>query len=537
MDAEKPRFRNDLVAQPIEEEGIRYVDVTDPNSGSTFRFYDVEYSIACAMDGVKDLAGLVEWTKGELGIDTSVDELQGVVSTLAELGYLDGVGEEDAEAEFAHSEPTRNVAGDVMQAKAREAEAKHADGTGKGPPKAPGLPPLETDPRAKTPTRRLTPEPMKAEPAPDDDDEVEMDIDLSAHAKLTTDDVKEAVRASRVVSVPNVSKDLLDGIESEAGKKAEAKAAPSTAGGASSPRAPQSSGPEPRVSAATPLPKEPPKAVKPIEAPPRAAELKKKSSAGPLLIFLLLAVIGGGAFYYFTIYKPEHEAQPGPRSSTGETSGEPGAIGAEGAAAAGQIEAKLAEMGAEAVEAKAGGAGVIEWTADEGAKVEKDAPVVKLLGAKRYELALAQAEERHKYYQDEVAKAQAAGNQAVVVNLQKKVDEKRTLADQASSALAPLVVKAPAAGTVQILVGKGAKVNPGDAVARLNGSPALGAAFDAGTKAASYKAGDPCSVSLKTQPDKQISCVVDAVEGTVVKVKLVGDAPAKAQETVVLQSK
>ena len=49
MDLEKPRFRNDLVAQPIEEEGIRWVDVTDPDSGSTFRFYDVEYSIACAM--------------------------------------------------------------------------------------------------------------------------------------------------------------------------------------------------------------------------------------------------------------------------------------------------------------------------------------------------------------------------------------------------------------------------------------------------------------------------------------------------------
>src|SRR5262247_1034466 len=93
MDTERPRFRNDLVAQPIEEEGIRYVDVTDPDSGSTFRFYDIEYSIACAMDGRKDLAGLVEWTRGELGIDTSVDELQGVVSTLAELGYLEAVAQ------------------------------------------------------------------------------------------------------------------------------------------------------------------------------------------------------------------------------------------------------------------------------------------------------------------------------------------------------------------------------------------------------------------------------------------------------------
>src|SRR5215207_7008338 len=87
---DRPRFRNDLVAQPLEEEGVRYVDVTDPNSGSTFRFYDVEYSIACAMDGARDVDNLAEWTRAELGIEASHDELQSVINTLAELGYLEG---------------------------------------------------------------------------------------------------------------------------------------------------------------------------------------------------------------------------------------------------------------------------------------------------------------------------------------------------------------------------------------------------------------------------------------------------------------
>src|SRR5215470_9438506 len=86
---DRPRFRSDLVAQPIEEEGVHYVDVTDPASGQTFRFYDVEYSIACAMDGARDMAGLAEWTRAELGIETSADELQNVVTTLADLGYLE----------------------------------------------------------------------------------------------------------------------------------------------------------------------------------------------------------------------------------------------------------------------------------------------------------------------------------------------------------------------------------------------------------------------------------------------------------------
>jgi hypothetical protein len=534
-DLEKPRFRNDLVAQPIEEEGIRYVDVTDPNSGSTFRFYDVEYSIACAMDGSKDLTGLVEWTKGELGIDTSVDELQGVVSTLAELGYLEAaariLSEEEEADEFAYSEPTRNVSTDVMQQKAREAEARHADGTGSGgAPRAPGLPPmpntkLEHDPRAKVPTRRLTPEPMNAVTGEDED--VDLDIDLSSHAKLTKEDVKEAVRASRVVNVPSVSKDLLDHIESEADQKQDS-ASPVTD--------------VPKKSSATPLPKEPPKAVRPVETPSvTARSAEKKSSSGPLLIFLLLIVVGGGAFYYFTIYKPEHD-QPGTTSrseGSSEGSGTSPESGNERetpteAARASAPEARLAEMGTGTVEAKSGAAGVIEWTADEGAQVEKDAAVAKLFGAKRFEMALTQATERQKFYQDELAKAQAAGNKAVAVNLQKKVAEKKALADAASAGLTPLLVKAPSAGTVQVLVGKGAKVNAGDAVARVNGGPALGAAFDAGKKAADYKAGDPCTVASKGDPDKQISCVVDAVDGSLVRVKVVGDAPVKAQESVLL---
>src|SRR5262249_2485282 len=87
----RPRFRNDLVAQPIEEEGVRYVDVTDPNSGSTFRFYDVEYSIACAMDGARAAATLADGPRAELGIEAWPDELVSVINTLAELGYLEGV--------------------------------------------------------------------------------------------------------------------------------------------------------------------------------------------------------------------------------------------------------------------------------------------------------------------------------------------------------------------------------------------------------------------------------------------------------------
>lgn len=84
-----PRFRTDLVTQPIETEGQRFVDVTDPDSGTTFRFYEVEYAIACAMNGNRDLSGLASWALEELGLETSSDELATVISTLGELGYLE----------------------------------------------------------------------------------------------------------------------------------------------------------------------------------------------------------------------------------------------------------------------------------------------------------------------------------------------------------------------------------------------------------------------------------------------------------------
>lgn len=84
-----PRFRTDLVAQPIDNEGQRFVDVTDPDSGRTFRFYEVEYSIACAMNGQRNVGGLANWALEELGLETTTDELETVITTLDELGYLD----------------------------------------------------------------------------------------------------------------------------------------------------------------------------------------------------------------------------------------------------------------------------------------------------------------------------------------------------------------------------------------------------------------------------------------------------------------
>src|SRR6185503_20878719 len=87
---DRPYFRSDLVARPLDDGGQRFIEVTDPDSGTSFKFYEIEYAIACAMDGERDVSELAEWAKIELGLDPSPDELKIVIGTLGDLGYLEG---------------------------------------------------------------------------------------------------------------------------------------------------------------------------------------------------------------------------------------------------------------------------------------------------------------------------------------------------------------------------------------------------------------------------------------------------------------
>ena len=88
---DRPRFRQDLVAEAIEDNGARYIDVIDPDTGGEFRFFEAEYAVACAMDGERDIPGLVRWAQEELGITPSPAELKNVIATLGDLGYLDAM--------------------------------------------------------------------------------------------------------------------------------------------------------------------------------------------------------------------------------------------------------------------------------------------------------------------------------------------------------------------------------------------------------------------------------------------------------------
>src|SRR5262245_29332823 len=104
--SDRPRFRQDLVAEAIEDSGAKFIDVMDPDNGTLFRFYESEYSLACGMDGQRDVAGLVRWAEDELGLKPSQNEVRAVISTLGDLGFIDGVGEA-ARAPAMAEPPTR----------------------------------------------------------------------------------------------------------------------------------------------------------------------------------------------------------------------------------------------------------------------------------------------------------------------------------------------------------------------------------------------------------------------------------------------
>ena len=88
MSLDKPRFRRDLEAVPLEADGQRYVEVMDPVTGGTFRLYDSEYHVALAFDGLA-FDKVKPWLKLALGLDVDESVLREFAAHLHELGFLE----------------------------------------------------------------------------------------------------------------------------------------------------------------------------------------------------------------------------------------------------------------------------------------------------------------------------------------------------------------------------------------------------------------------------------------------------------------
>jgi hypothetical protein len=226
---DRPRFRQDLIAETVEHQGARFIDVMAPEGYDVFRFYEVEYSLACGMDGERDVAGIVKWAQDELGLTPSPQEVRTVIAALGDLGFIESAAAAEAEAaaapEMVVAEPSGRAARPTPSGFDLGAGGDHGDTERSAViPLAPDLAlGAEGAPRAARPTPQAhdvvleISDPGEAlDPGvqPDPQADVsDVSIDLSDHIAVRPDDVKEAVRASRVMSAVEPPADADDAID------------------------------------------------------------------------------------------------------------------------------------------------------------------------------------------------------------------------------------------------------------------------------------------------------------------------------------
>ena len=582
---DRPRFRQDLVAELIDDQGARFIDVMDPDSGSLFRFYEVEYSLACGMDGERDVPGIVKWAQDELGLSPSQQEVRSVIATLGDLGFID-TGAADAgtdQPELAASivvvapakpptapelelgsagtpapkrEPARPVAAEVELgapgAAARRASAA-VDDVALG---APG---------SSAPARPARPQAPSASRTED------VSLDLSDHVAVRPDDVKEAVRASRVMSAVEPRELPLDKPSAktpsiarpperaaafdrppEVAKAPEQPFPRTPEPRTPEPRAPEPRAPEPRTSAsrsaevpavsgvddtvrATPSarPARPPVELpkQPIPAEPKTgAQAAAQTGGGGLLTVLLVIMILAGAGFLvwkYVLAKPAPAIEPAPSAPVTEVKP---ALPPPPPPAPPAPTSKIAMEASPPDEIKTTRAGVIETILADKAIVKDHDVVAKLVGDKPIEAERASILRDQKRVQDQidaaskrVAAARASGNKAAetaasndLATRQAQLATKQGLLATKTADLEKFLMYAPSAGTFAPAVKLGQKVALAAVVARLQREA---------TPVATFKLADPKAIGVNTSvelsvgnAEQHMACAVTEVQADGVKV-------------------
>jgi multidrug efflux pump subunit AcrA (membrane-fusion protein) len=178
--------------------------------------------------------------------------------------------------------------------------------------------------------------------------------------------------------------------------------------------------------------------------------------------------------------------------------------------------------------------GTVAWHIENGAEVQAGDVVAKLGGFQQAEAALQRATKALAHDQERLAFYTEKQNAAKIAEKQALVDKDKAAIADAEAKLAQLVIKAPQAGTAQLLAGKGAKVTPGSPVVKIGGEPQLTATFNVGDAASQYVPDAACSVAAKGARDKQYACSVVSVENGAVTVRLVSGAQAAEGDEVTL---
>ncbi len=570
----RPRFRQDLVAELVEEGGQRFIDVADPDSGHMFRFFEVEYSIACGMDGQRDVAGIVKWAQDELGFSPTANEVQAVISQLSTLQFVGADRTVDAAAtkgapraeelakgvvvgKQANSTPSMDVelgkAG--TSAPVRDEKLPAAEfalgASGASPAKQQAKAPVE-DIALGSPGAPEVRKPAASPPAAD------VSTDLADQFALKPGDVKEAVRQSKVMAAVEVPKDLLEA-EAKPAKPVEKPAPKPEPAPTKQPEPVKAKEPEkkpepvekkpepvkakePEKKAEPVKAKEPEKKAEPVEKKP--VELKKQpvvekqpvappapQGVSPLLIsILILVVIGAGAFFVWKfVINKEETAQNTPPPKKEPPPPPPPA----------EATSKIVMETPPELDIKAPAAGALESIEAADTDVKAGDVVATLVGAKAAQTELDKMATDLEKLQPAVDTAQAAydaetqkeNNEAGVKAAQAKLDRaKKPLTDKQNAQktkqaeLEKLVIKSTGDGKL-VAVGEtplkaGDKVTADQVIAKVARPTMPVATFKipTGTKIAadgslSIVAGDKtvvCTVSDAQVETVKVTCPADA---------------------------
>jgi hypothetical protein len=561
----RPKFRHDhLLAEAIEDNGSKYVDVMDPDTGSMFRFFEIEFSLACGMDGQRDVPQIITWAKEELGLLPTAVEVRNVIAQLGESGFLDlgavaaaaaaAPVDQVAVAPSRPSEPKRPAAkpvddelaaGVVVGAQDRQplppagdvelgrAGVKDRDATTLSDATpvedvALGAPGVQTPKVPKIPVEDVAlgaPGRNTPVPAPD------VSLDLSDHMAVGTDDVKEAVRASKVMTAVDVPKDLAAVLDEPVSVPVKPVEKPAVVA------KPVEKPIEKPAVAAKPVEK-PAIVAKPVEKPiEKTAEKHPIAPPAPgsrtttrliILFVLLLAVFGVYMVWKHVLKKSNDDA-----TKTGATTTPVKPVDPPKPPEPPKPDPiKLVPETPPTVEVKAPAAAVIESVTAEKS-VKKDQVVVWFTGGKVAAAQLDAAQKDHDKYAKEVTAAKLLLDAAVANNSPTATDAQAKL-EKATKALAPkkealdkrqaaadkVSIKAAADGDVTITAKPG-KVNEGDVLFSLAPAPVLTATFAASDTVKldpAIKADSAVYVAIKGSETSKLTCTATEVNEKSIKV-------------------
>lgn len=521
---QRPRFRNDLVSQPVEENGQRFVDVTDPDSGKTFRFYEVEYAVACAMNGARSVGDLADWARAELGLEPTAGELETVISTLGDLGYLANGANLDVD-DLALGAPGRSPM-DIGAPPRPPAEDLELGVAGKSPMAAPPKPaspqgeafelgaagwsgPAPEPPRSfeldEPPQRPPAPAPEPMAPAPRPDD---VSVNLGEHLSIGADDVKEAVRQSKIMEAVPVPPDLMHEMESHHD------------------------------------PHRPPPGARPIELPgrppaPGRPELHKPTAPPPprpqgsglkivVLIALLVVAVGLAAFYFLVYAKSDGtEGTKRPRGPGAQkTPPEP--------AANAPIVATLAAGEGTEIRLTAPRAGKVAWLEAAGTEVSAGAIVVKYDGFDRVAAKLTAAVESRDRYKAKLERATERDDKRAMASAAADVDRKNGDIAKFQQEAQGYVIKVPEGGVVTPLLEAGAAVTEGQELIKLAAAAGPSATFEVADPA-THEVGDEIEVAAKDDPTLTATCEVAKIAGKQVSIACPVDSGIAAGAAVIVK--